>query len=313
MRSSSGTTSVFARRSQKPRRSSRVTKPSAPRPSGINAEHQADQPPAGAAKAEPPRAVLVLDPDREQAHPRGLPGRRPEGEQVDRAEDDPGADTEDDPRGADALRVPERREDEPEQRRGAEEDPVQDHAVEHRRAHARDQSDVVGRLRAGPADHPPDEALETVVEAAGDRADLAADVAQQPDALRGDRGPELGRLGDPLDQLLRLVRSQQSVPDVVDQLGVEHLDSRPLDGRARQGALERVLRRLALEHADDRPLDGGALERAHDRLLGGALDRVVDPGRRGHPLGAAGADAEQPAGKLRPSPGVLLDPAPSLR
>ena len=255
-------------------------------------------------KAEPPRAVVVLDPDREQAHPRGLPCSRPEGEQIDRAEDDPGADAEDDPRGADALRIPECREDETEQRRDAEEDHVQDHGVEHRSARARDQADVVGRLRARAADHPTHEALETVVEAAGDLADLAPDVAQQADALRGDRGPELGRLGDPLDQLLRLVRSQQPVPDVVDQLGVKHLDSRPLDGRARQGALEGVLRRLALEHADDRPLDRRALERAHDRLLGGALDRVVDPGRRGHPLGAAGADAEQPAGKRRPSLGV---------
>ena len=98
--------------------------------------------------------------------------------------------------------------------------------------------------------------------------------------------------------------SQQAVPDLIDELGVEHLHHGALHRGAGQGALQRVLRRLALEHTDDRPLDRGALERAHDRLLGGALDRVVDPGRRRHPLGAAGADAEQPAGKRRPSLGV---------
>ena len=173
-----------------------------------------------------------------------------------------------------------------------------------RSARAPDQADVVGRLRARAADHPTHEALQPVVEAAGDLADLAPDVAQQADALRGDRGPELGRLGDPLDQLLRLVGVQQVIPDLIDELGVEHLHHGALHRGAGQGSLQRVLRRLTLEHTDDRPLDGGALERAHDRLLGGALDRVVDPGRRRHPLGAAGADAEQPAGKRRPSLGV---------
>ena len=55
---------------------------------------------------------------------------------------------------------------------------------------------------------------------------------QQADALGGDRGPDLGRLGDPLDQLLDLVRREQLLPDAVDELGVEHIGRDPLDRRA---------------------------------------------------------------------------------
>ncbi len=40
----------------------------------------------------------------------------------------------------------------------------------------------------------------------------AADVGEQADALRGDRGPDLGRLGDPLDQLLDLDRWRAGDP-----------------------------------------------------------------------------------------------------
>ena len=48
--------------------------------------------------------------------------------------------------------------------------------------------------------------LEAVVEPPGQFADGAADVPQQADPLGADRGADLRRLGDPLDQLLGLAR-----------------------------------------------------------------------------------------------------------
>ncbi len=125
-------------------------------------------------------------------------------------------------------------------------------------------------------------------------ADRAADVLEQADPLGADRGPQLGRLGDPLDQLLGLLAGQQPAPDLVDQLAVHRLDHRPLDRVALERPLDRLLDHRALEHAGDRPLDRLALDRADDRLLGGDLDGAVDPGRPADAAGAADADAEQP-------------------
>ena len=140
---------------------------------------------------------------------------------------------------------------------------------------------------------PPHEPLEAIVEASRDISNLAADVVQQPDALRRDRSAHLGCGGDPFDQFLRLVGGEQPIPHVIDQLRIEDLDRSALGRRARERPLERLLRRIGFEHANDRALDRGALERAHDRLLGRALDRIVDPCGAGNPLPRPGAVAEQ--------------------
>ena len=61
-------------------------------------------------------------------------------------------------------------------------------------------------------------------------AHLTAEVLEQPDALRGQRGPDLGRLGDPLDQLLRPRRSRAAGPRPCRRASaVERVDERPLD------------------------------------------------------------------------------------
>ena len=71
----------------------------------------------------------------------------------------------------------------------------------------------------------------------------------QADALGADRGPHLGRAGDPLDQLLGLLAGQQPAPDLVDQLAVHRLEHRPLD----RVALERPLHRLFDHRASAAP------------------------------------------------------------
>ena len=59
---------------------------------------------------------------------------------------------------------------------------------------------------------------------------------------------------------------------------------RPLDG---------LLDHRPFEHPGHRPLDRLALDRGDDRLLGGDLDRAVDPGRLGDRAGASHPDPEQ--------------------
>ena len=129
---------------------------------------------------------------------------------------------------------------------------------------------------------------------AGQLADRAADVLEQADALGADRGPHLGRLGDPLDQLLGLLAGQQPAPDLVDQLAVHRLEQRPLDRVALQRPLHRLFDDRALQNPRHRPLDRLALDRGDDRLLGRDLDGAVDPGRFADAAGAAHADPEQP-------------------
>ncbi len=154
---------------------------------------------------------------------------------------------------------------------------------------------MVGRQRPPLAEEDAaDDPLEAVVEAAGDAADGAADVLDQPHPLGADRRPHLGRLGDPLDQLLGLLGGQQPPPDLVDQLAVHRLQQRPLDGVALQRPLHGLFDNRALQDPRHRPLDRLAFDRGNDRLLGGDLDRAVDPGRFGDAAGAADADAEQP-------------------
>ena len=152
-------------------------------------------------------------------------------------------------------------------------------------------TESTGAVR-GLAQRPPHEPLEGAVEAVGDPADLPTQVTDQPDALRRDRRPDLGRLGDALDQLLDLLRSEQPIPGMVDDVGIERPCCGPFDRRAGERPLERLLGRFGLEHAKDRALDRGALERPHDRLLGRGLDGAIDPGRGGDPFAGASADPE---------------------
>ena len=124
----------------------------------------------------------------------------------------------------------------------------------------------------------------------------------RPDALRRDRGADLGSLGDPLDELLRLIAGQQPAPDLVDQLAVERLDQGLLHRLALQGSLDRLLDGGALQDPAQRPLDRLALQRGDDRLLGGDLDRAVDAGGPGDALGPAHAGAEQAGGEGKRPP-----------
>ncbi len=147
------------------------------------------------------------------------------------------------------------------------------------------------------------------VEPVRDPPDLAADVLQQAEALLGDRSPDLRRLGDALDELLRLVAFQQPVPDLVDQRAVERVDRRPLHRRAREQPLDRLLDGRPFEHPDQRALDRRALERADDRLLGGEVDGVVDAGRLRDGARASRAAAQQREPRTRDGASVV-DPPP---
>ena len=167
----------------------------------------------------------MLDPDREEAHTGRLADQRPERPQVEASEDHPGRGTEDDAGGRDAVAPEERRED-----GGCEqEDAVQNQEVDGEGERTGDETDRVDGCGSGLAQQPPHQPLEGAVEAVGDPADLPTDVADQPDALRRDRRPDLGRLGDPLDQLLDLLRSEQPIPGMVDDVGIERPCRGPLD------------------------------------------------------------------------------------
>ena len=147
---------------------------------------------------------------------------------------------------------------------------------------------------------PPHDPLDRTVGRARDLPDLAPDVVQEPDALGGDCGAHLGRLGDPLDELLRLVAREQPLPHCVDELAVEGVDQRPLDRRAVERAAHRLLDGRPLEDSHESTLDSRALHGADDRLLGRRLDRAVHAGGLGDPPCTAGAAAEQSGGKRRP-------------
>ena len=164
---------------------------------------------------------------------------------------------------------------------------------------AREQADVLGGLPSRAPDQAAHDALEADVDPLGEVAAPGARCraeSRRP-ARRSPRAAPAPRRSARSASAPRPRRATD--PRRVDELGVEHLDRGPLDRRARERALERVLGGVGLEHADDRALDRGALERPHDRLLGRAVDRVVDPGRRGDPLAGAGADPEQARGQRR--------------
>ncbi len=246
-------------------------------------EDQADEATTGAAEPQPRRAVVVLDPDRDQAHARRLPGGRPEDQQVGGSEHDPGAEPEDEPRSRDPVGVAERGDDEAEQRGDQEEDPVEDHAVDEHRHRARDQADVLRGLAARAPDQPPEDALEPVVELHRHVADLAADVAQQADALGGDRRPDLGRLGDPLDQLLDLVRRRAAAPRRgrrARSRAPRPRPARPPGWRACAGARPAPRRTRAPARSPARPPGSRARGRSSPRSPTPARRRCPSPRRR---------------------------------
>ena len=153
---------------------------------------------------------------------------------------------------------------------------------------------MIGRLAAGrPAEEPAEGSLEEVVDRDGGPRDLAAEVGDQPDALRGERHADLRRLGDPLDQHLRLVAGEDVLPDAIGDLAVDRPPDRLLEPLLVERVLDGVGEPAVLDQAGDRPLDGGALEGADDRLLDRDLDRPIDPGRTGDPADAAGAPLEE--------------------
>ena len=206
---------VPARRSQKPRRSSRVRRPSSAETERDQREDEPDEPPASLAEPEPRGAVVVLDPDRQQAHARasGRPSpRRSAGRAEPKRIHD--AEAEDD---AEASRRP---------RVAAAPDATKPtSAATARKITFRIRpSSSIARLRVmrptlfvGSRRGRPIRRRKMRSRPSSRRmamsSHLAADVAQQADALRGDRRPDLGRLGDPLDQLLGLVGGQQPLPD----------------------------------------------------------------------------------------------------
>ena len=104
---------------------------------------------------------------------------------------------------------------------------------------AADEADVVGRPRVRWARRKilRSDPLEEVVDGRRRTRDLAAEVGDQSDALRGDRDPDLGRLGDPLDEHLRLVAGEDVLPDAVGDLAVD----RPADRLLEPLLVERVL------------------------------------------------------------------------
>ncbi len=238
---------------------------------------------------------MRVEPDPQEAHPRSLPGESPEDQQVEGAHRQPYARAQRQRPVRVALVVAvQRRADQGDYRRQGGEGEVDDHRVDPDRQGAADQAGVAGGLLPrGPGDHPARQPLQSRVDAVGEARHLAADVGDQPDPLGGDRGPHLGRLGDPLDQLLGLITRQQPSPDLVDQLAVQRLDHRLLQRLALQGALHRLLHRGTFQDPGQRPLHRLALDRRDDRLLGRGLHGPVDTGGARDRLGSANACAEQ--------------------
>ena len=169
---------------------------------------------AGHGRAEDVRP-LVLDPDREEPHPRRLARERPEHDQVARGRRAPTPPLRARSTGAREASpaVEEARGDHPEQRGHARTIPFRIAASAAVASAAGHEADAcpgarVARRRA-PGARP----------ARGRRrcgrppvAHLAADVGDQADALRRQRLAHLGRLGDPLDQALGLVARRAGAP-----------------------------------------------------------------------------------------------------
>ena len=143
------------------------------------------------------------------------------------------------------------------------------------------------------AEDRPGHPLDPVVEPARDLAKLAAEVLDQADALGRHRRPHLGRLGDPLDQPLRLVARQEPGPQVVELLAVERPGQRLLDGGLSQRPRQRLLELRPLQDPHQRPLHGGALGGAHQRLLDRRLGGAIQAGQAGDLACAPRARSEQ--------------------
>ena len=125
--------------------------------------------------------------------------------------------------------------------RQQQQDPAQNRRVEADRQQPRAAPGVDRPLRARrPPARLAKQALELVIEPPGRAARGLAHVLQQPEALRGDRRADLGRLGDALDQLLSLLALQHLVPDLVGGVALQHLLGRARGRVAVQGPIDLV-------------------------------------------------------------------------
>ncbi len=157
-------------------------------------------------------------------------------------------------------------------------------------APARSVGSLRGLRNVDLARHP----LDAAVEPPRGVADRVADVLDEADALGADRGPQLGRLGDPLDQPLRLLAGQQPPPDLVDHLAVQRVDHGPLHRLALQRPVHGLLDQRPLQDPHQGALDRLAFDRRDHRLLGGGLDGPVDAGRPADRARSPHPGAEQP-------------------
>jgi hypothetical protein len=111
--------------------------------------------------------------------------------------------------------------------------PTANHAVVAEREAAAHEAGAIRRLGPPfPEQDRPHHALERVVEPARDPAHFPRDVLEQPGALRRDRLADLRRLGDSLDEPLRLVAREQPLPRLVDRFALERAFHGPVDDRA---------------------------------------------------------------------------------
>ncbi len=131
--------------------------------------------------------------------------------------------------------------------------------------------------------------LHRVVKCLGETRQAHADVGDQARALSGDRGSNLRRLGDSLDQHLRLVGGEHLLPRLRRGLGSEHLPDDPGDLLGAEIGGECLI----LDGTVDRASHRRALQRTEDCLLDGLVDRRVDASGMGDALGTAGAGREQ--------------------
>src|SRR5205823_271442 len=123
----------------------------------------------------------------------------------------------------------------------------------------------------------------------GDAAELAPEVLDQAGPLGRHRGADLGRLGDPFDELLRLIACQEPLPEAIEELAVQPTRERSLGGWSPESSGHGVLELRPLQDAHQRSLERRALGRAYDRLLGGRLGGTVQAGKPGHSPRAAGS------------------------
>src|SRR5262249_56231017 len=83
--------------------------------------------------------------------------------------------------------------------------------------------------------------LERGIDPARGPAHTTAQILEQADPLAGDRGADLRRLRNPLDQLLGLVALEDLVPDAVRCIGLEQPLGRPSRGVAVERPLHTAL------------------------------------------------------------------------